>query len=412
MPQTMQAPCPRCGNAFTVDLTKQRGSAACPACGENVRIVSHSSAMLTAVKPEDAVDLAPAIASGAWKGVVKQPPAAAQLKPAPAVDYEDALEREMLAQARAAATAREAQCHDWDGRKAFSAQLNQQHPKTLVMEPLNVTVAAMDGLLFLETIVAPLPRPPLSTLRDVINRMQALAGGSVFLLRSCGIVVRHRLVPRMNIETGINGDCFLRALRQLNYDRIVAAPFLQEEWLCTGLSKPVAIEKAFNMPLAASVASSISLQQLKHLAEHSGYSTLAKGDRLYLNQERASAESPVWLTINGGVLRGWAHPGSLHETTQSAERWGVLSKLMGRGKTEAQAASRGQVDKLLDRLNEMNESAGLLNYLWDGEHVVSMAIWPPTEKRIEIEEFQAFVETLFKRARDVAEKALHLQQAG
>ncbi|MBI3830166.1 MAG: zinc ribbon domain-containing protein [Planctomycetes bacterium] len=408
MANSFQAACPRCGNVFEASNYLQFGTAACPGCGESVRIISHSSARLPAVRVEDAADLMPAIASGAWKGV--RPEHAPRPKPAidPETDYEAYLENAMFEQARTAVTSKGATCQDWDGRRAFSTQVTLQHPKTLAQEALNVTAAAMDGMLILETVAAPLPRPPLTNLRDAVNRLNMCSGGSTFVLRTCGIVARYRLVPRMALETGISSDGVLRALRQINYDRIVANPFLQEEWLRTGLSKPEAIEKACRAPLAASVASVVSLPQLKALAEAAGYQTLVKGDRLYFGSERVTPEASVWLSVAGGVLRGWSIPGSMHETTQSSERWGVLTKLMGRNKNEPLTISRAQLDKLLDRLNEMNGAASLLDYVWDGERVLAMTIFPPTEKRLEVEEFQAIAETLVKRARDAAEKELSL----
>ncbi|MCW8129991.1 MAG: hypothetical protein KIS92_06525 [Planctomycetota bacterium] len=402
MPNLIQAACPKCGNVFQVEASGQK-TAACTGCGENVRIVAHSSARMAAIRPEDAMDLASPIASGAYQGV--RPEHAPKPEIDSEADYQEWLEQKMLAQARTALATKNAACTDWDGRKAFSALIELQHPKTLKQEAVNFTIAAMDGMLYIETIAAPLPKPPLTVLRDAVNRLNTCAGGTAFLLRTCGVVARYRLVPRMCIETGVNGDSVLRAVRQINFDRIQAGAFFQEEWLRSGLSKASAIEKAFAAPLAASVSSVISLQQLRALAEAGGYHALVKGDRLYIAAEASSADASVWMTVNGGVLRGWAAPGSLHESSQSSERWGVLSKLMG-NKRAAAAVSRSQLDKLLDRINEMNETAGLLNYVWDGERVLGTAMFPPTEKRLELEEFQAFVEILVKRARDVAEKEL------
>lgn len=402
MPNLIQAACPKCGNVFQVESSGEK-NAACPGCGENVRIVAHSSARLAAIRPEDAMDLASPIASGAYQGV--RPEHAPKPAIDPETDYQEWLEQTMLAQARSALVAKNATCTDWDGRKAFSALLELQHPKTLKQEAVNFTIAAMDGMLFIETIAAPLPKPPLTVLRDAVNRLNTCAGGTAFLLRTCGVVARYRLVPRMCIETGVNGDSVLRAVRQINFDRIQAGTFFQEEWMRSGLSKASAIDKAFAAPLAASVSSVISLQQLRALAEAGGFQALVKGDRLYVSEDATSVDASVWMTVNGGVLRGWSVPGSMHESSQSSERWGVLSKLMGNKRAVA-AVSRSQLDKLLDRINEMNETAGLLNYVWDGERVLGTAMFPPTEKRLELEEFQAFVEILVKRARDVAEKEL------
>ena len=76
-------------------------------------------------------------------------------------------------------------------------------------------------------------------------------------------------------------------------------------------------------------------------------------------------------------------------------------RIVGKAETPPPKLTKSQLDTLLKKLDEMNESPGLLHYVWNGQQVLGMAVFPPTEKRMEVEEFKYLTGLLFKRAREV-----------
>jgi hypothetical protein len=162
------------------------------------------------------------------------------------------------------------------------------------------------------------------------------------------------------------------------------------------LANPGGINQAFSNPLAAGVTSYLSPKQLQGLAEMAGYRARAKGAMLYLAKQTTPANTfPIWFSISNNVMKGWTVPGSETGKREATGIWGMFTKAVSQKKSNTIKLNRPQLDALLKKLDTLNETSGLLNYVWNGKQIMAMAVFPPTEKRMEPEELKHLADALF-----------------
>jgi len=405
MRQNIEGICPGCGQFFSIASAGSEGVYACD-CGQSVRVSPHDTSRLKSVDVSQETRSSSSArwhlpsASGRHPAMEVSPTTAMFLRRA-----ENDPRMMLLAQARMVLRKRGWTCQDWPGQMAFAAEVvvpgrtRQERD-----EALNVSVYSLDGVVCFETAVAPLPRPPWMPVRELLNRMNLRSGGSVFLLRECGIVARHKLLVR---RSQVNTTTVMYALRQLNHDRRCAMPLLAQELIQAGVATSETVDRAFAAPSVIPLLTPFSQRQLQQLCQIGGYACALENGRMYLTPGRRS----VWLSFHQGLLRGWAAPGMELDRRFSGERWGFLQKVMGHIGTTPPKLSRAQLDNLLERLNAMNESSGMLTYVWNGTQVLAMAVFPPSDKRMEIEDFRFIGEALLRRAREAFDGEALLSKA-
>lgn len=421
------ADCPYCGLAFAIPFGEGSDTLACPSCGRTVSILAHKSGRLKALPAE------PPTLPGSGRYTAQRPsssrfantrPPSGRLTPqacqtsgsgrftAPNLGPEssgkttavrpkttpmpkrkpDGRDELLLAEARQICANWGWPCSDWQGRKAFAAQAVLDGRGSERPECINITAFSLNGLLGFETIVAPLPAPPWMPLREALNRLNLRSGGSIHLLRECGIVARYKLFQREAPFDALIPEQLMRTVRQLAFDRKAALTQLEGGTLA---AETAAAPEEFGKPCLVSGLIPLSLKRLNMLAVEAGYHAIAKNGSLYLSrQECGLQECNVWLTLNGGVLRGFAVPGHELELHHAGERWDFFRRLMERFHHAPARLSRAQVDHLLERLNAANELPRKLSYIWNGERVLAMAIYPHADRSMEAPELKALTECL------------------
>lgn len=442
------ADCPYCGLAFAIPFGEGSDTLACPSCGRTVSILAHKSGRLKAVPAEPptppgsgryatqrppsgkfahhshaaAVNCIPSRTPSGAYGPVR--PASGRLAApacqtsgsgrftAPGLGPEssgktaalrpkttsmpkrkaDGRDELLLAEARQICANWGWSCSDWQGRKAFAAQAVLDGKGNERPECINITVFSLNGLLGFETIVGPLPAPPWMPLREALNRLNMRSGGSIYLLRECGIVARYKLFQREAPFDALIPEQLMRTVRQLAFDCKTALPLLEADALA---AEPAQAPEDFGKPCLVSGLTPLSLKRLNMLAIEAGYHAISKNGSLYLSrQECGLQECKVWLALNGGVLRGFAVPGHELELHHAGERWDYFRRLMERFHHAPARLSRAQVDNLLERLNAANELPRKLSYIWNGERVLAMAVYPHADRSMEAPELEALTECL------------------
>lgn len=415
MQASIQIVCPGCGKLFHIQAAQADAALSCTNCGKSIKVLQHSSVRLQAVEAqtdEPAVN-ASAVISGHF-GTVKQsmptlnagsgqPPAVAASKSFPptaralSADPDSAL----VAAASTAFQVKGWQCANWSGHLAFAAEVKVASAKKGIDESLNLTVSAAGGILRLETVVAPLPKPPLTPLREILHRINFRAGGTFFQIRECGVSARYLVFPRRASGGNLTQDEVLSALRQLNHDRLNAAPLLlKEEEIRSHSMSPQLIDRAFAAPLFAGVPSSVTAVQLRELANLADFPVKIKGAMLYLAAEPKRPDVyPVWLSLSSQVVRGWTIPGSAAPERSASVSW--FRRIVGQAELPPPPKlSKPQFETLLKKLDALNESSGLLQHVWNGQQVLGLVVFPPTEKRMGVEDFKFLAGVLHQRARD------------
>ncbi len=408
---TVQSVCPACGNMFSVAIQETGKPVQCDKCGKPIVIVSHSSVNLPAVGGEEVrAEITGSPKSSGGRERVPSSQFARKSGGNPTVDsaaqssqwhlaVDADPEAGMITQAWDAFKSKGWKCTDWPNVKAFAAVVRVPGGEGKPEQELNLTVSGTGGILTLETVLARCPVNSPTNLRVALNRANVRTGGTVLQLRSCGVVARYKLLPRRIHKGVVSKDGVLRALSQLNRDLINARKLLGNDMDEVLPPTSAAIEKAFSKPLAAQITSQRTTQQLIPLAEHVELRAKAKGAILYLARKSDPAgQFPIWLSISGNVLRGWAIPGSKGAPAQKKAGgfMGLFSRMTG--PVPGPQLEGPQLDKLLDNVDRINESYRHLQYVWNGQQVLGMAIFPPTEKRMEPDEFRKMTDILFECA--------------
>jgi hypothetical protein len=289
-------------------------------------------------------------------------------------------------------------CRDWDGRKAFAAQVTLDGAGRERPECINVTTYVHKGVMGFETVVGPLPEPPWMPLREALNRLNARSGGSIFLIRECGVVARYKMLQRNPPFNVLAPDRVMRSVRQLNLDRKTALPFIDPDALAA-MDCAAGAEIGALKPSVVPGLATLSLKHLADLAEEAEYNTLAKSGMLYISREPCDLlECKVWMSLSGGVLRGWAIPGKDLEFQHPGEHWNFFRKVAGLFRAAPVKLTRAQVDHLLERLNAANELPRILSYVWSGERVLAEAVFPHADRHMDADEFKQIAELLMEFA--------------
>ncbi|MBI3830167.1 MAG: hypothetical protein HY291_11660 [Planctomycetes bacterium] len=421
------AACPYCGLDFNIPFGESSDSLACPSCGRTVSILAHKSGRLKALPAEpigrpptgrfstNTAQVRPGSGRFANAGEPKPDsgryavpaadtrPGSARLEPPkttpmPMRRRAEGVDEAMLSEARGLFEKWGWPSRDWEGRKAFAALVTLDGAGRERPECINVTVFAHKGVLGFETVVGPLPEPPWMPLREALNRLNSRSGGSIFLIRECGVVARYKMLQRNPPFNVLAPDHVMRSVRQLNLDRKAAAPFIDPDALAAMESAAGADLGALKPAVVPGLAS-LSLKHLADLAEEAEYNTLAKSGLLYISREPCDLiECKVWMNLSGGVLRGWAIPGKDLEIQHPGEHWNFFRKMAGLFRSAPVKLTRAQVDHLLERLNAANELPRILSYVWNGERVLAEAVYPHADRHMDADEFRQIAEKLMEFA--------------
>lgn len=278
-----QGVCPTCGKLFTITAESATSDLACTNCGKKISIMRHTSVRLQAVTgggiaPSVVVNSSPAFSgvmesvqgNGAGKTSVLAP--AVGLPPAqvePFVpDRPDAPEVPMVASAWAACQTNGLKCQAWPGINGFTAEGTVAETRAGTVA-LCATIYGSGGVLLMEAVAAPLPKPPLLPLRELLSRINVRSGGTVFRIRETGVIARYRLWPRARRFGNVSRDAVMRGLTQLAYDIACAQVLLKHGDVRMALASPQGIDKAFAVPLAAA-AGTPGLRELEVFAKQTG----------------------------------------------------------------------------------------------------------------------------------------------
>ncbi|MCK6473166.1 MAG: hypothetical protein L6R28_15585 [Planctomycetes bacterium] len=290
-------------------------------------------------------------------------------------------------------------CERWDDFHAFSMRAQVANPATDKADSVNVTVSSMGGILSFETVAMALPEPPWHRLREAMNHLNFCSNSSVFLLRECGVVVRHCVVPRKGEEWFTSAELML-AVRRLNYDRAVAVSLL-EPVARTGLIDYPAIRRSLQKPLTLHHTRPVSHAQLEALSKFVGYRAAWDETTMHLSKDRRPPERcPVHLQIAEGALRVWAVPGSSGSSAWPGLKWGIVRQVMRNFGKDGEPLSRSQAGRLLERLNALNETASVLRFVWNQGQILALATYPPTERDLPVERYHLIVEAMMRCAQE------------
>jgi hypothetical protein len=396
MPETQ--PCPRCGQPLS--RTSVNGQLVCGICGEQTRRDSgriFRLPELVQLQTPSPGTLEPLVAgqpAQMLKPVLATPPGLPAALPTVPKDPDKALTSFALGLFRV----RGWPCRELEGYRAFVVRAGFCNPETGLKDICNITVSAAGGVLTFETTLLPLPAPPWQDVRETLNALNLCSGASVYLLRECGVVARHRLLPRSSDAAAFSVDGVMQALRQLNHDRRLALPIL-EDALRQGHADHAAIQKAFAMPLAAQHVAPLTLERLYDLGQFIGCHTVREGEMVGLSPQPCSlAQCPVWASAAGGVLRAWTVLGEDVEALLTLDRWKFVRHVIRTMNREAPGLSRAQLAQLLERLNNLNDNSALLRYAWNNGKIYALAVCPPSGGEFGVDEFRSLIQALFRCA--------------
>ncbi|MBE7465244.1 MAG: hypothetical protein HS116_17335 [Planctomycetes bacterium] len=288
-------------------------------------------------------------------------------------------------------------CQELPGYKAFVVRARISHPESGNTDVCNVTISAARGVLTLETVVRNLPPPPWHTLRETLNALNIASGGSLFLMRECGIVVRYRLLPQTSPEGRFNVDHILAALMQMNHDRRLAMQvlFMASQW---SVFDGAAVRKTFAQPVAR--PQQVEQRYLQDLAGFAGYYAFPKGGELGLNKELcAPSDCPVNLKLDRGMLRAWTTLNTEIISRLSGERWGFVRQMMRSLSRPGLRMTHNQRTRMIEHLNGINDTSALLRYVWQEEQLRAVATYNFFGQDMTVENFQTIVDALFRRTR-------------
>jgi hypothetical protein len=396
MPKTQ--PCPRCGQPLSA--ASADGQLVCGICGEQTRRDSGhlfrlpEAVLLQTPCPGTLEQLAAGRPAQTLRPVLAAPPTLPAATPTVPKDADKALTSFALGLFRV----RGWPCRELEGYRAFVVRAGFRNPTTGIKDICNITVSAAGGVLTFETTLLPLPAPPWQDVRETLNALNLCSGGSVFLLRECGVAARHRLLPHSSDAAAFCVDGVMQALRQLNYDRRLALPIL-ESALRQGSADHAAIQKAFALPLAPDHVAPLTLDHLYNLGQFIGCHTVREGEMVGLSPESCSlGQCPVWASAAGGVLRAWTILGEDVEALLTLERWKFIRQVIRTMSREAPGLSRAQLGQLLERLNNLNDNSALLRYAWHNSKIYALAVCPPSAGEFGVDEFRSLVQALFRCA--------------
>jgi hypothetical protein len=290
-------------------------------------------------------------------------------------------------------------CRELEGYRAFAVKAAFRDPKTGTKDVANFTVSASGGVLTFETVVLPLPPPPWNILREAINALNLCSGGSVFVLRECGVAARHRLLPSTEKAEALTVEDIMQALRQINHDKKLATPVL-EEAARDGRLSPTSIELAFSEPIPPNVTP-VAFEQMYNLGQASGFHSVRDGEMIGLSSHPCPFnQCPVQASSVGGVLRLWTVLGEDVEALMASDRWQYVRHVLRNLSHESPALTPTQLSQLLERLNSLNDASALIRYVWSNKKVYAMAVVPATGKELAVEDFVRLTQALFRSANE------------
>jgi len=302
-------------------------------------------------------------------------------------------------------------CSELDGYRAFAVKASFRDPRTGAKDTSNFTVSATGGVLTFETVVLPLPPPPWNILREAINALNLCSGGSVFVLRECGIAARHRLLPSTERPEALTVEDIVQALRQINHDKKLATPVL-EAAIRDGRLSPTSIELAFSEPIPPNVKP-VTFEQLYALGQASGFHAVRDGDMIGLSSRPCPFnQCSVQASAVGGVLRLWTVLGEDVEALMASDRWQYVRHVLRNLSHESPALTPTQLSQLLERLNGLNDTSALIRYVWSNKKVYAMAVVPASGKELAVEDFVRLTQALFRSANEGPRDIGHVRQAG
>lgn len=411
--------CPHCGNSTPLAPERPGADVVCEHCNE----VIHVNPFEPYHVPDD-LELegeASAAKSGPWQATrpsasgtfniaelippeVQAVPAAAPTAPK---DPDKALTTFVLGLFRV----RGWPCQELEGYKSFSMKAGFRNPETGQQDVCTVTVSARNGVLTLETLLIPLPEPSLwGCVRETLNLLNACSGGSVFLLREAGVVVRQKLIPRP-VECGtFSAQGVLLALRQLNHDRRLAHTVMVD-LLQSGLTDRSYLTRRFAEPCAPNPAPPLTLEQVQDLAALAGFYSYHLGDTVALSRTACPPEGcQVRLTVTGRMIRGWALLDD-NLTRVPTQAWTFVKHVLKTARESGAMPSRTMVGRLLERLNVLNDSAGLLRFIYSNGCVLALGLYVPVEAELSAEEFKHLADALLRVAREDSAERKEIREA-
>ncbi|MCW8129993.1 MAG: hypothetical protein KIS92_06535 [Planctomycetota bacterium] len=413
--------CPRCGNSVPLSVEHPERPVECHYCGEMVRVNP-----LEEYHVPDEIELEtdgkasggnpwrdvgrPKPASGSFNFSELVPPEMAVVPAAPPTQPKDP-DKALTTFALGMFRVRGWPVRELDGYKAFEVKAGFRNPETGQQDVCEVTVSARAGTLTLETHLAALPHPSLwGPVRETLNLLNAYSGGSVFLLRESGVVVRIKMIPRPAEQGAFSAHGILLAMRQLNHDRRLANAVMVDV-LQSGLTDRAYIERRFAAPCAEGPSAVLSGDQLQDLASLAGFYTFQYGDAVALSRHACEPEQcRVRMLAQDGLMRGWAVLDD-NLTRVPTQAWTFVKHVIKNARESGAMPSRTMVGRLLERLNVLNDSAGLLRFVYSDGCVLAMAVYRPVEADMTPEEFRFLADALLRCARDDSDERREIRRA-
>ena len=400
--------CPRCGQSVSISLDSGHATAQCEFCQEAFQIQSGAPFRLP-----DELELegdANSSARSPWADVSRSSASGAHtfnissLVP-PGVDVTPAAvpvapkdpDKALTSFALGIFRVRSWPCRELEGYRAFVVRVGFRKPLGGEKDICNITVSAVGGVLTFETILHPLPPPPWMPIREALNSINSVSR-AVFVLRECGVVARHKLLPRGTENGSFTVDGIFNTLRQLNHDRLMAKPLLEAVLRGEALDC-MALERNFGFPPPSQAGVTLTLAQACDLAGFAGFFRTLEGPTLYLSHAPCAVEEcKVCVGVMGGALRGWTVLEEGQEKRWPGQRWALVRQILRNTTRMGPAISRSLLTRVLERLNALNDCSGMLRYVWNNGAVLALAVHTPAEMDIRVEEFKFFADALFRCA--------------
>ncbi|MBI3828780.1 MAG: TFIIB-type zinc ribbon-containing protein [Planctomycetes bacterium] len=417
--------CPHCGNNVPLEIEHKSAEIVCSFCGEKIRLAEFEPYHVPEeLQLEDEADH-PAPVAGPWNHLAKK-----EKTKSGAFDFAELVPSEMKAVPAAAPPTlpkdpdkalttfalgmfrvRGWPCQEMEGYKSFAVKAGFRNPETGQQDVCDVTVSARNGVLTLETELAPLPEPSLwAPVRETLNLMNARSGGSVFLLRESGVIVRIKVLPRAAELGAFSTRGILQALRQLNHDRRLAYTVMVDV-LQSGMTDRNYIERRFAQPTAEGLSAAMTTAQLQDLAAFSGYYSYLHGDAVAVIRFACPLEEcRVRMVVADAVIRGWAILDD-NLTRVPTHAWTFVKHVIKSARESGEMPSRTMVGRLLERLNVLNDSAGLLRFIYSNGCVLAMSVYAPVEPEMSPEEFRQIADALLRCSSDDSEERREIRSA-
>lgn len=416
--------CPHCGNNVPLEMEHKSAEIVCSFCGEKIQLAAFEPYHVPEdIKLEDEEEH-PVPAAGPWNHITKK-----EHSKTGKFNFEDLVPSEMKVVPPAPPTApkdpdkalttfalgmfrvRGWPVQELDGYKAFAVKAGFRNPETGQQDVCDVTVSARNGVLTIETQLVPLPEPSLwAPVRETLNLMNARSGGSVFLLRESGVIVRIKVLPRAAELGAFSTRGILQALRQLNHDRRLAYTVMVDV-LQSGVTDRNYIDRRFAQPTAEGINAAMTTAQLQDLAAFAGYYSYLHGDAVAVSRFACPLEEcRVRLVVSDAVIRGWAILDD-NLTRVPTHAWTFVKHVIKSARESGEMPSRTMVGRLLERLNVLNDSSGLLRFIYSNGCVLAMSVYAPVEPEMTPEEFRLIADALLRCSSEDSEERREIRKA-